>query len=45
MRQGAFGLGARSSIPGDPQPREELIAPARSAAKFGGFYATHLRSE
>jgi N-acyl-D-amino-acid deacylase len=46
MRQGAFGLAsALIYAPAIYQSKEELIALARSAAKFGGFYATHMRSE
>jgi dihydroorotase/N-acyl-D-amino-acid deacylase len=46
MRQGALGLS--SSLEYAPAPyasTEELIALARTAAAFGGIYATHMRSE
>jgi N-acyl-D-amino-acid deacylase len=46
MRQGA--LGASSALQYAPAPyasTEELIALARPAARFGGIYATHMRSE
>ncbi len=46
MRQGAFGVAAALIYPPTSyQTTEELVLLARSAAKFGGFYATHLRSE
>ena len=46
MRQGAFGLASALIYPpATYQTKDELIALARSAAKFGGFYATHMRSE
>ncbi|HZX40645.1 MAG TPA: amidohydrolase family protein, partial [Myxococcaceae bacterium] len=46
MRQGAFGVAAALEYPpASYQGTEELVLLARSAAKFGGFYATHLRSE
>ena len=46
MRQGAFGLASALIYPpASYQTQEELIALGRAAAKFGGFYATHLRSE
>lgn len=46
MRQGA--LGVSSALEYAPAPyasTEELIALARTAAQFGGIYATHMRSE
>jgi len=46
MRQGA--LGVSSALEYAPAPyasTEELIALATTAAKFGGIYATHMRSE
>lgn len=46
MRQGAMGVS--SSLEYAPAPyasTEELIALAKSAAQFGGIYATHMRSE
>jgi dihydroorotase/N-acyl-D-amino-acid deacylase len=46
MRQGAFGVAAALEYPPTRyQTTEELVLLARSAAKYGGFYATHLRSE
>jgi N-acyl-D-amino-acid deacylase len=46
MRQGAVGVS--SSLEYAPAPyasTEELIALAKTAAEFGGIYATHMRSE
>jgi len=46
MRQGA--LGVSSALEYAPAPyasTQELIALARTAAQFGGIYATHMRSE
>jgi N-acyl-D-aspartate/D-glutamate deacylase len=46
MRAGAVGLS--SALEYAPAPyagTEELIALAREAARFGGIYATHMRSE
>ena len=46
MRQGAVGVS--SSLEYAPAPyasTEELIALARTAADYGGIYATHMRSE
>jgi N-acyl-D-aspartate/D-glutamate deacylase len=46
MRQGA--LGVSSALEYAPAPyasTEELIALARTAADYGGIYATHMRSE
>jgi dihydroorotase/N-acyl-D-amino-acid deacylase len=46
MRAGAVGLSsALEYAPAPYATTEELIALARAAAKFGGVYATHLRSE
>ncbi|HZJ52889.1 MAG TPA: D-aminoacylase [Myxococcaceae bacterium] len=46
MRQGAFGVAASLEYPpASYQTTEELLLLARSAAKYGGFYATHLRTE
>ncbi len=46
MQQGAMGVS--TSLQYAPAPyatTEELIALAREAAKYGGVYATHMRSE
>jgi len=46
MRAGAFGLSTGLIyVPGVFAGRGEVIELARTAAEFGGFYATHLRSE
>jgi N-acyl-D-amino-acid deacylase len=46
MRQGAFGVAAALAYPPTSyQTTDELVLLARSAAKYGGFYATHLRTE
>jgi dihydroorotase/N-acyl-D-amino-acid deacylase len=46
MRQGAFGVSSALIYqPGSYAKTPELIALAKAAAKHGGFYATHLRSE
>ncbi len=46
MRQGAFGVAASLGYPPTRyQTTDELVLLARSAAKFGGFYATHMRDE
>ena len=46
MRQGAVGLStALQYAPAPYASTEELIALAREAAKAGGIYATHMRSE
>ncbi|HET6837082.1 MAG TPA: D-aminoacylase [Gemmatimonadales bacterium] len=46
MRNGAVGLSTSLQYPPAPYARtEELIALAREAARFGGVYATHMRSE
>jgi N-acyl-D-aspartate/D-glutamate deacylase len=46
MRQGAVGLSTALEYAPAPYARtEELIALASEAARFGGIYATHMRSE
>ena len=46
MRDGAVGLStALQYAPAPYAKTEELIALASEAAKFGGIYATHMRSE
>ncbi|MBV9761053.1 MAG: D-aminoacylase [Acidobacteriaceae bacterium] len=46
MRDGAVGLStALQYAPAPYAKTEELIALAQEAAKFGGIYATHMRSE
>ncbi len=46
MRQGAFGVSSALAYPPTSyQSTEEVVLLARSAAKFNGFYATHLRDE
>lgn len=46
MRDGAVGLSTSLEYPPAPYAStEELIALAAEAAKFGGIYATHMRSE
>lgn len=46
MRDGAVGLSTSLQYPPAPYAStEELIALASEAAKLGGIYATHLRSE
>ena len=46
MRQGAFGVSTGLIYqPGSLAKTPELIALAKAAAKHGGIYATHLRSE
>ncbi len=46
MRQGAMGLStALQYAPAPYASTDELIALAAEAAKFGGIYATHMRSE
>lgn len=46
MRDGAAGLSTSLQYPPAPYAKtEELIALAREAARYGGIYATHLRSE
>ena len=46
MRDGAVGVS--TSLQYSPAPyakTDELIALAREASKYGGIYATHMRSE
>jgi len=46
MRQGAIGASTSLQYPPAPYARtDELIALATEAAKYGGVYATHMRSE
>jgi N-acyl-D-amino-acid deacylase len=46
MRQGALGVStALIYPPGHYAKTEELIALAKVAARYGGIYATHMRSE
>jgi len=46
MRQGAFGVSTGLIYqPGSYAKTPELIALARAAAKHGGIYASHIRSE
>jgi dihydroorotase/N-acyl-D-amino-acid deacylase len=46
MRDGAMGLSTSLQYPPAPYARtDELIALAREAARYGGVYATHMRSE
>jgi len=46
MRQGAVGVSsALEYAPAPYASTEELIALARTAAEYGGIYATHMRSE
>jgi dihydroorotase/N-acyl-D-amino-acid deacylase len=46
MRDGAAGLSTSLQYPPAPYARtEELIALAIEAARYGGVYATHMRSE
>ena len=46
MRQGAFGLSTSLIYPpGTFAKTEELVALAEVAARHGGFYATHMRTE
>lgn len=46
MRDGAVGVSTSLQYPPAPYARtEELIALAAEAARFGGIYATHMRSE
>jgi len=46
MEQGALGISTGLIYqPGSFARTDELIALAKAAAKHGGFYATHLRSE
>ena len=46
MREGAVGVSTSLQYPPAPYARtDELIALAREAARYGGVYATHMRSE
>lgn len=46
MRQGAMGLGSSLIYaPADYATTEELIELSKVAAKYGGMYITHMRSE
>lgn len=46
MRDGALGLSSALEYPPAPYAKtDELIALARTAARYGGIYATHMRSE
>src|SRR5918999_209234 len=46
MRDGAVGLSTSLQYPPAPYAEtDELIALAREAARYGGVYATHMRSE
>ena len=46
MREGAVGVSTSLEYPPAPYAKtDELIALASEAAKFGGIYATHMRSE
>ena len=46
MREGAVGVSTSLQYPPAPYARtEELVALASEAARLGGMYATHLRSE
>ena len=46
MEQGAVGVSTSLQYPPAPYAKtEELIALAAEAARFGGVYATHMRSE
>ncbi|HTS88930.1 MAG TPA: D-aminoacylase [Gemmatimonadales bacterium] len=46
MRQGALGVSTALQYPPAPYAKtDELIALARTAAQYGGIYATHMRSE
>lgn len=46
MRDGAVGLSTSLQYPPAPYAKtDELIALAREASRFGGVYATHMRSE
>jgi len=46
MEQGAVGLSTSLQYPPAPYAKtEELIALAAEAARYGGIYATHMRSE
>ena len=46
MRDGALGVSSALEYPPAPYAKtDELIALARTAAQYGGIYATHIRSE
>jgi len=45
MKDGAFGLSSGLEYLGDYVTTEELIALAKVAAPYGGYYETHLRNE
>jgi N-acyl-D-amino-acid deacylase len=46
MREGAVGLSTALQYPPAPYAKtDELIALAEEASRFGGVYATHMRSE
>ncbi|MGH9734263.1 MAG: N-acyl-D-amino-acid deacylase family protein [Candidatus Acidiferrales bacterium] len=46
MQQGALGLSTALEYPPAPYAKtDELIALAAESAKYGGIYATHMRSE
>jgi len=46
MRQGAFGISSGLFyVPGCYAKLDELVVLAREAARFGGFYASHIRNE
>jgi N-acyl-D-amino-acid deacylase len=46
MKEGALGVSTALQYPPAPYARtEELIALAQAASRYGGIYATHMRSE
>jgi N-acyl-D-amino-acid deacylase len=46
LEQGAFGLSSGLEYtPGRFSPPEELVALARVTARYGGYYASHIRDE
>lgn len=46
LEEGAIGLSTGLAYPpGSAVPRDELVALARVAARYGGVYTTHMRSE
>jgi dihydroorotase/N-acyl-D-amino-acid deacylase len=46
MKQGAFGVSTSLQYPPAPYAKTaELVALAAEASKYGGIYATHMRSE
>jgi N-acyl-D-amino-acid deacylase len=46
MDQGAMGLSTGLEyVPGSYTPTEEIVALARTVARHGGLYATHIRDE